>query len=350
MVEPRLPISRLLIIELAALIALLLLGTLSGGYEQTIVTKLVLLSLLAISFDLCWGYSGIMAFGQALFFGSAGYVVALLNLHWSVHDFFLVAFAGGLTGAVGSALVGWFLLLTRRKVEIIFVSLGTLSTSYIAERLAGGWQAIGAANGLSISDPLTVGSYEMYSGPAFFYTAVALLLAIYCLSRWLVRSQFGLVLSGIRQNEERLAFFGYRIQVFKAIVFIFAGAIAGLAGALFSFHESYIGPNNIGFLQSTYAGLYALFGGPGTLLGPVLGVFAIEGLGFALSDIDVIRGIWPAIMGVLMLVVVVYRPTGLMGLMLNGRKSGPSRFARELPFDQDQSSKPQEVADVSARG
>lgn len=344
----RLRISKLLLVEGAVLASLLLLGLLVGDYEQTIVTKLVLLCLLAISFDLCWGYCGIMAFGQALFFGSAGYVAALLNLHWGVNSFFLVVLVGAMTGAIGAALVAWFLLLTRRKTEIIFVSLGTLSAAFIAERLVGGWQAMGAANGLSISDPLTVGTYEMYAGPAFFYLSVLLLLMTYCLCRWLVRSQFGLVLSGIRQNEERLAFFGYRIQVYKAIVFIVAGTIAGLSGALFSFHESYIGPGNIGFLQSTYAALYALFGGPGTLLGPILGVFAIEGLGFALSDIEIMRGIWPVVMGILMLSVVVYRPSGLIGLLLNERERAPRRFFGELSTIQGKSRKFKEGADVSA--
>ncbi|MBZ9772469.1 branched-chain amino acid ABC transporter permease [Mesorhizobium sp. CO1-1-8] len=326
-------ISRFNIVEIAVFIALLVAGSTFQGYEQQIMTKLVLLSILAISFDLCWGYSGIMAFGQALFFGSAGYAAALLSTFAHTGNLFVVLLLGGLVGLTGSFLVAWFLLLGRRKTEIIFVSLGTLTASYIAERLVGGWQLIGAANGISVPDPLRIGSYELYPGPVFFYFSIFVLACVYCLVRFLVRSQFGLVLSGMRQNEERLAFFGYRVQVYKAIVFCLAGLIAGMAGCLFAFHESYIGPTNIGFVQSTYAALYALFGGPGTLLGPILGVFVIEGVGFAISDVELLRGIWPAIMGVLMVVVVVYRPKGIIGFLVSDRDRRGSFFAGDAEMN-----------------
>ena len=80
----------------------------------------------------------------------------------------------------------------------------------------------------------------------------------------------------MRQNEERLAFFGYRIQIFKALVFSFAGMIAGLSGALYAYHEGFVGPGSMGMVLSTYAVLYGLFGGVGTLLGPVVGVNGCE--------------------------------------------------------------------------
>jgi len=86
----------------------------------------------------------------------------------------------------------------------------------------------------------------------------------------------GLVLAGMRQNEERLAFLGYRVQVFKALVFSYAGMVAGLAGGLYAHHEGYIGPADLGIGLSTYAVLYGLFGGVGTLIGPVLGAGFIK--------------------------------------------------------------------------
>ena len=123
----------------------------------------------------------------------------------------------------------------------------------------------------------------------------------------------------MRQNEERLAFLGYRVQVYKALVFSFAGMIAGLAGGLYAFHEGFIGPGSMGIGLSTYTVLYGLFGGLGTLLGAVLGVAAIETIAFTLSDIDVLKSYWPVILGVIMLVVVTWRPTGIMGLILSRR-------------------------------
>ena len=135
-----------------------------------------------------------------------------------------------------------------------------------------------------------------------------------------MRSQFGLVLAGMRQNEERLAFFGYQVQVFKALIFSFAGMIAGLAGALFAFHQGFIGPGNMGPGLSTMAVLYALFGGTGTLIGPVIGTVLIETISYVLADQDEIKQYWPIILGVVLLAVVTFRPTGILGLLVSERE------------------------------
>ena len=283
-------------------------------------TRMLILAMLAISFDLSWGYSGIMTFGQALFFGMAGYVVALLANKAGFVQIWGVLSIGMLVGLVVSFLIAWFLLLGKRKPEIIFVALGTLTASYAAERLVAGWQWVGAGNGMSIYDFLMIGDYELEPGMLFYYLVAAILLIAYLASRYLVRSQFGLVLAGMRQNEERLAFLGYRVQVFKALVFCFSGMVAGLSGALYAYHEGFVGPGSMGIALSTYVVLYGLFGGTGTLLGPVIGVVAIESIAFVLSDIDAVRSFWPIVLGVIMLVVVAYKPTGLMGFLVSQRE------------------------------
>lgn len=286
----------------------------------TLATNVLILSMLAISFDLCWGYSGIMSFGQALFFGVSGYAVALVGreLEFShVWGTLPLAMTAGLLLAFGFAA---FLLLGRRTPSVIFVSLGTLTGAYAAERLVSGWQFVGAGNGLSSVKLLQVGPVELVEGPAFYYLVLALLLALYLASRYVVRSQFGLVLAGMRQNEERLAFFGYRVQVFKALIFSFAGMIAGLAGALFAYHQGFIGPGNMGPGLSTMAVLYALFGGSGTLIGPVIGTLLIETISYVLADQDSIKHYWPVILGVVLLAVVTLRPTGILGLFVSERE------------------------------
>ena len=284
------------------------------------VTTILILAKLAISFDLCWGYSGIMSFGQGLFFGLAGYVVAKFAEELGWLQIFFVVPMGMLVGLLAALLVGWFLLLGKRTPTVIFVALGTLTASYAAERLVAGWLWVGAGNGLSIWDFLMIGGYELEPGLAFYYVALLFLCLVYLASRYLVRSQFGLVLAGMRQNEERIAFFGYRVQVYKAIVFSFAGMIAGLAGALYSYHEGFVGPSSVGIGISTYAVLYGLFGGIGTLIGPVIGAGVIETLRLFLSDIDAIKNYWPVVLGIIMLVVVAYRPTGLLGLIVSERE------------------------------
>lgn len=320
MADVRKPRKIMPILEVVVLVGLLAVPHVTSDFQTIIASRMLLLAILAISFDLSWGYSGIMTFGQALFFGMAGYVSALLANKAGFTQLWGIVPISMLVGLLGAFLIGWFLLLGKRTPTIIFVALGTLTASYAAERLVAGWQWVGAANGMSIWDFMTIGSYELEPGMTFYYIILGFLFAVYLASRWIVRSQFGLVLAGMRQNEERLAYFGYRVQVYKALIFSFSGMIAGLAGGLYAFHEGFIGPTSMGIGLSTYAVLYGLFGGVGTLLGPILGVGAIETIAFVLSDIDALKPYWPVLLGVIMLIVVAYRPTGLLGAVLSERE------------------------------
>ncbi|PPQ33916.1 branched-chain amino acid ABC transporter permease [Rhodopila globiformis] len=284
------------------------------------MTNVMILSIFAISFDMCWGFSGIMSFGQALFFGVAGYVIALIGRDLDFSAIWGVLPIAMLTGLALAFVLAMFLLLGRRIPSAIFVALGTLTGSYAAERLVSGWQYVGAGNGLSSIKLLQLGSFEFVEGFEFYTLALLNLLVIYLVCRFIVRSQFGLVLAGMRQNEERLAFLGYRVQVFKALIFSFAGMAAGLAGALYSYHQGFIGPGNMGPGLSTAAVIYCLLGGAGTLIGPVIGTAVIELLSYGLSDIDAIRHFWPVVLGLVLLVIVMFQPSGLLGLVVSDRE------------------------------
>ena len=286
----------------------------------TLATNVLILSLLAISFDLCWGLSGIMSFGQALFFGVAGYAIALVGRDLEFSELWGTLPLAMLVGLLLAALFAAFLLLGRKPPTTIFVALGTLTGAYAAERLVSGWQYVGAGNGLSSVKLLKIGAYEFVEGVAFYFLALALLILIYVGARFLKRSQLGLVLAGMRQNEERLAFFGYRVQLFKAVVFSLAGLVAGLGGALYSYHQGFIGPGNMGPGLSTTAVLYSLLGGSGTLIGPVFGAVTVEVLSYVLSDIDAIKPIWPVILGLILLGVVMFQPKGILGLFVSDRE------------------------------
>ena len=118
---------------------------------------MLILSLLAISFDLCWGLSGIMTFGQALFFGVPGYVIALVGRDLGLSDIWLTLPLAMLTGLLLAFIVALFLLARPQPPTPIFIALGTLTGSYAAERLVSGWQYVGAGNGLSAVKLLQMG-------------------------------------------------------------------------------------------------------------------------------------------------------------------------------------------------
>jgi urea transport system permease protein len=300
-------------IELAGLAALAALPFLLADFGVVFATRVVILCLLALSFDLVWGHAGIMSFGQALFFGAGAYGVALLgrDLGWAQAAATLPLAA--LVGGGLAVLLAWFLLLGRQP-SVIFVSLGTLTGSYAAERLVNASGYLGGRNGISGVPVLMAGGFEFLEGPRFYWLALGALVAAYLASRFLVRSQLGLVLAGVRDDEKRLAFLGYRVPLFKAAVFGWAGLVAGLGGGLYAYHEGFAGPVSLGMQLSTMAVLYALFGGTGTLAGAVLGTFAIEALSLQLSDLT--PAFWPIALGLLLLAVIVFKRTGLLGFVV----------------------------------
>ena len=306
------------IVEILTLAVTVILPFVLQDYLTVFATRVAILALFALSFDLVWGYAGIMSFGQALFFGSAGYGVALLGRDLNITSMLVVLPAGMLIGLVFSLLIGGFLLLGRHPSSVIFVSLGTLTGSYAADRLARGWYYLGGQNGIPSIPSMTIGSYEINEGPVYYYLALGILVVVYLLCRFLVRSQFGLALAGLRENEQRIAFFGYKVQHLKAIVFTVGGTIAGLAGSLYAFHEGFVWPNMLGVVFSTQVVLYVLFGGSGTLIGAVIGAVIIEGVSFWLSDNY--RDVWPIILGVLLLLVILFRPLGLISFVLGERE------------------------------
>jgi branched-chain amino acid transport system permease protein len=278
----------------------------------------LILGLLALSFDLVWGYAGILSFGQALFFGMAGYCTALLATKLGITSVFVLLPTAALVGLIVAFVVAVIVILGKRPPGVVFVALGTLTGSYVVERLARGWSYVGGQNGISSLPRFTAASYEISEGPVFYYMALVLLMLVYVGLRVLVRSQFGLVLAGIRQRENRIAFFGYKTQNYKGLVFSLAGLVSGLAGGLYAFHEGFVGPGQLGPVLSTQVVLYALFGGVGTLIGPVVGTGLIDLLGFYFSHVW--NTGWPIILGLLLLVIVMFRPTGLIGFFVADRE------------------------------
>jgi urea transport system permease protein len=316
---PSLPLRKVIPwLELAVLGASLILPVFIDDFWTLFFTRVFILGLLALSFDLVWGYAGILSFGQALFFGMAGYCTALLATKLDITSVLILLPAAGVVGLIVSLIMAFIVILGQRVPTTVFVALGTLTGSYVVERLARGWSYVGGQNGIPTLPRLTLGNHEIAEGVWFYYMALGILIGVYVLLKFLTRSQFGLVLAGIRQHETRITFFGYRVQHVKGIIFALAGFIAGLAGGMYAFHEGYVGPGQLSPVLSTQVVLYVLFGGVGTLIGAVVGAGVIEYLSFMLSE--EYQRLWPIILGLLLLAIVMFRPTGLIGFLVSDRE------------------------------
>ena len=231
-------------LELAIFGASLILPAFTDDFWTLFLTRVFILGLLALSFDLVWGYAGILSFGQALFFGMAGYCTALAATKLGTTSVLVLLPAAGLVGLIVSLIMAFIVILGRRVPTTVFVAIGTLTGSYVVERLARGWSYVGGQNGIPSLPRLTLGNHEIAEGVWFYYMALGILLGVYVLLKFLTRSQLGLVLAGIRQHETRITFFGYRVQHVKGIIFALAGFIAGLAGGCMPFTRAMSGPVN----------------------------------------------------------------------------------------------------------
>jgi branched-chain amino acid transport system permease protein len=165
---------------------------------------------------------------------------------------------------------------------------------------------------------MTIGSYELNEGPVFYYLALGILLIVYLLCRFLVRSQFGLALAGLRENEQRIAFFGYKMQHLKAIIFALSVRLPAWPAPFTLSTRGSSGPICSGVVMSTQVVLYVLFGGAGTLIGAVIGTVVVEAVSFWLSNSY--QDIWPIVLGILLLLVIMFRPAGLISLVLGERE------------------------------
>ncbi len=307
----------LLVLEVVVLAALLVLPSFLSEFHVSFMTRVLLLVLLALSFDLAWGYGGIFSLGQAVFFGLGAYVAGMLATRKDVSSVFVAIPAAALIGLVAAAALGGFLFVGRRRVSLIYVSLATLAASYALERLAAAWTEVGAANGIPSVPVLTAGETRLLPGPTFYYFILVVTLVVYLLFRYIVRSQFGLMLVAGRSDLQRVTFLGYNTARAQLLVFTLAGAVAGMSGGFYAFHEGFVSPGLLGVTLSTMAVLYVLFGGVGTLVGPVIGAIAIEVAGLQLAER--FPDYWPIALGFILLAGIMFLPNGIIGLLVSNR-------------------------------
>ena len=285
-----------------------------GRADQTFAGVLVAYALLAVSLDLVWGFAGILSLGHALYFGVGAYATALLATRLEIDGLVPLLAASTLAGGISAALIGMLLFLGKRQFPLIFVAMTTLAASYVAETMASSWSAIGSDTGIPGVRPASFLALDLGGGRGRFLVSLGLVILVIIGLYGLLRSEMGLVLSGLRDAEGFLQASGFRTGRHKVALFAISGATAGMAGSLYVANVGFVSPGAVGFQLSTLAVIWVLAGGLGHLFGAMYGAALVEYATRYFTRTFV--GWWEVVVGLLLLLVVLFFPGGLFGLRL----------------------------------
>lgn len=311
-------------------VALFALPLVLGDWNTALFAQYVTYGIFALSLALIWGVAGILSFGQAIFFGLGAYSMALVTLgklpflgdsQWMGLLLALVV------PMLAAAILGW-ILFQGRALAGAHLGIVTLCAAVVAEIAARRWDFIGGFNGLYGIPPMLSFDGEMLSGFATGYVVLFAALAAYLVALAVVRSPLGTVLAAIRNDENRTAHFGYDVRRHKIFVFALSGALAGLAGALFSLQFGFVSPTLVGFGLSTEVLIWVAVGGRGVLLAAFLGALIVRSGESVLSA--TLGQYWLLVLGIVFVATVVFAPQGLLGNLLRlpaSRRLGVAKVA-----------------------
>ncbi|MCF8466878.1 MAG: branched-chain amino acid ABC transporter permease [Sneathiella sp.] len=287
-----------------------------GDYWTGQLSAYLVYGLLAISLSLVWGYGGILCFGQAMFFGIGGYIMAVFTKGMIYPDL-TSSYLGLLAAMAGSAMFALalgFFLFAGRGISGAYLAIITLAIALVLERLMNNWYALGGYNGLLNVPPLKLVafglSYELWDKLPTFYIILGIVAAVFFAVTLLVNTSYGLLLTAIRTHPDRLSSLGYSVLNLRLSVFSLSAAIAGLAGALFVTLDGFASPTLIGFTLSTEALIWVAIGGKEMLLAAFLGAIFTRTAESWLSEI--FGDYWILILGIAFMVSVVLLPKGLL--------------------------------------
>ena len=294
-------------------------------YVQSLVTKIMVYAVFALSLQLLVGHTGLVSLGHAAFLGIGAYVTVLASPEGSVSLTWLLPAA--MLAAAAYALVVGLLSLRTQGVYFIMVTLAFAQMAYFVfhdTRLAGG------SDGLYLyaRPVLALGGVTLLApqdGRALYALVWGVLVGSYALLALLARSRFGHALTGIRVNEQRMRAAGYSTQGYKLAAFVIAGALAGLAGCLLAVKDGVVNPELLSWHESGAVLLMLILGGLGHLRGAVIGAAAFTLLKEFFSSEGLVGPLaahWQLSLGLSIIVLVAALPRGLMGLRSLWRPHG----------------------------
>lgn len=301
----------------------ILYGLKGDRFYMRLATEALIYGGLALSVDILLGIAGLLSLGQALYFGLGAYTCAMV-LKYGAENFWLALFASLVVGMV-AGLVGGLIAIRARGVYFALITYGLAqivakviyNTREMDLRpLGGGKVFVGASDGITgipiIQVPLGFTTTQADSPAGFFFVTLALIGLIYIGLIYMVGTPFGRALAGVRINEKRLPFLGYRPERLKLAAFVVAAMIAALAGSLYPMLRGFVSPELMYFEASTNAIVATIIGGAGTLIGPLYGSVILV---FLKSIIGTFTHHHLMVIGAIFMVAVIFLPKGLIGYL-----------------------------------
>lgn len=295
---------------LAAMLAALALYPLAAaGFYVDLVTKVMILAIFAMSLDLLVGFTGLVSFGHAAFFGVGAYALALASPKYEAASLWLTLPGAVLAAGAAACLVGAFVLRVR-GVYFIMVTLAFAQMFYF---VAHDTEFGRGSDGISMNfrPEATLGGakiLDVANERHAYYLVLALMVSVYLFLRALLRSPLGRALQGIKSNEHRMRSLGFPVFHYKLASFTIAGALGGLAGYLSAMQFGYVNPELLSWHQSGNVLLMLILGGLGSLRGAVVGAFAFV----LLQELfQTVTDHWLLLFGGTILLVVAFLPGGL---------------------------------------
>lgn len=280
---------------------------LDQAYYLSFVRRLLIFALAAVSLNLILGYGGMVALGHAAFFGVGAYGVAILAQHGITAAWIAWPIAIGIAAAL-ALMIGAISLRTRGVYFIMITLAFAQMLYYVFVSL----KPYGGEDGLSMAERNSLGgpALTLQDDWTFYYVVLICLVGCLYIVDRVVRSRFGHVLVGIRENEARMEAIGFATLRFKLLAFVLAAAMAALAGALLANQNGFVSPALMHWTQSARLIIMVILGGIGYRWGGVLGAVAMLTLEEVFASYT---DYWHLPLGVVLLGVVLAAPRGLAG-------------------------------------
>jgi branched-chain amino acid transport system permease protein len=277
------------------------------GIYPVFMMKLLCFAMFACAFNLLLGFSGMLSFGHAAFFGSSAYATAWLA---TAHGWGAVP--ATLAGAAVSTLLGLVIGVIAIRRRGIYFAMITLALAQLIYFVCLEAPFTGGENGIQgVPRGTLLGVIPLKSDVAMYYLVLAVFLAVFAFIRRVVQSPFGQVLKAIRENEPRAISLGYDINRYKLLAFVLSATLAGVAGSLKSLVLGFATLSDVAQATSGEVILMTLLGGTGTFLGPVIGAAIVVVLQEYLSDI--VGGWVTVIIGAVFIACVLAFRRGIIG-------------------------------------